>query len=315
MNPLTKVKLINELNQREAELGVQEKVSWHAEYSDSAWIFVGGLPYELTEGDIICVFSQYGEIVNINLVRDKKTGKSKGFCFICYEDQRSTILAVDNFNGIKIKGRTIRVDHVANYRPPKDSEDIDDVTKVLRERGCGAKTPPPTSSDSSSEDSEVPVKKHTDKEKRKREQKEKRRGLQGVKRALPAGEPPDTAWIKKEKEDSAYDQYANPRQQSRNGSGRKHASRTYLEEEPEQEQCRNRAVERRGDKGHQEQKGLSSAWKEEKAEDKNRKGEGRSSRQEECLGSTRSRERWERSTRDQHARERELSSSRDSSRY
>lgn len=45
---------------------------------------------------------RYGEIVNINLVRDKKTGKSKGFCFICYEDQRSTILAVDNFNGIKV---------------------------------------------------------------------------------------------------------------------------------------------------------------------------------------------------------------------
>lgn len=93
----------------------------------------GGFPYELTEGDIICVFSQYvsfisiscnvvavvreqdnslsffsqtrvryGEVVNINLVRDKKTGKSKGFCFICYEDQRSTILAVDNFNGIKV---------------------------------------------------------------------------------------------------------------------------------------------------------------------------------------------------------------------
>lgn len=40
--------------------------------------------------------------MNINLVRDKKTGKSKGFCFICYEDQRSTILAVDNFNGIKV---------------------------------------------------------------------------------------------------------------------------------------------------------------------------------------------------------------------
>lgn len=40
-SPLTKVKLINELNEREAQLGVQEKVSWHAEYSDSAWVFVG----------------------------------------------------------------------------------------------------------------------------------------------------------------------------------------------------------------------------------------------------------------------------------
>nr|XP_020825456.1 RNA-binding motif protein, X-linked 2 isoform X5 [Phascolarctos cinereus] len=158
MNALTKVKLINELNEREVELGVAEKVSWHAEYKDSAWIFLGGLPYELTEGDIICVFSQYGEIVNINLVRDKKTGKSKGFCFLCYEDQRSTILAVDNFNGIKIRGRTIRVDHVANYRPPKDSRNLDDVTRKLREKGCGVKTPPPSSSESSED--ETPVKKH-----------------------------------------------------------------------------------------------------------------------------------------------------------
>lgn len=36
------------------------------------------------------------------MVRDKATGKSRGFSFICYEDQRSTILAVDNLNGIKV---------------------------------------------------------------------------------------------------------------------------------------------------------------------------------------------------------------------
>merc|ERR1711982_103039 len=76
--------------------------SWHNEYKDSAWIFTGGLPYDLTEGDVICVFSQYGEVVHINLIRDHKTGKSKGFGFICYEDQRSTILAVDNLNGMKL---------------------------------------------------------------------------------------------------------------------------------------------------------------------------------------------------------------------
>ncbi|KAK7806927.1 hypothetical protein U0070_026070 [Myodes glareolus] len=128
MNPLTKVKLINELNEREVQFGVAEK-----EYKDSAWIFLGGLPYELTEGDIICVFSQYGEIVNINLVRDKKTGKSKGFCFLSEKH---------NFNGIKIKGRTIRVDHVSNYRAPQESEDVDDVTRELQEKGCGANTPP-----------------------------------------------------------------------------------------------------------------------------------------------------------------------------
>lgn len=44
----------------------------------------------------------------------------QGFCFIKYEDQRSTILAVDNFNGIQLLGRTIRVDHKHQYSLPKE---------------------------------------------------------------------------------------------------------------------------------------------------------------------------------------------------
>ena len=40
----------------------------------------------MSEGDIAIVFSQWGELVDVHLVRDKKTGKSKGFAFIAYED-------------------------------------------------------------------------------------------------------------------------------------------------------------------------------------------------------------------------------------
>jgi len=40
--------------------------------------------------------------MDINLVRDKQTGKSRGYAFIAYEDQRSTVLAVDNLNGAKV---------------------------------------------------------------------------------------------------------------------------------------------------------------------------------------------------------------------
>ncbi|XP_063238339.1 RNA-binding motif protein, X-linked 2-like [Bacillus rossius redtenbacheri] len=134
MNPMTNVKNIKKLS--EQDLSGKLKTSWHDQYKDSAWVFVGGLPYNLTEGDIICVFSQFGEVANLNLVRDKASGKSKGFCFLCYEDQRSTILAVDNFNGIKLLGRTLRVDHVADYKVPKDSDKVDEVTQSLRAHGC-----------------------------------------------------------------------------------------------------------------------------------------------------------------------------------
>jgi hypothetical protein len=40
------------------------------------------------------VSGRYGEVVDVNLVRDKATGKSRGFAFLAYEDQRSTVLAV-----------------------------------------------------------------------------------------------------------------------------------------------------------------------------------------------------------------------------
>lgn len=183
MNILTKIRLLNDLNDRELRMGiVGTKASWHDQYKESAWIYAGGIPYELTEGDIICVFSQYGEVVNINLVRDKKTGKSKGFAFVCYEDQRSSVLAVDNLNGGKIKGRQIRVDHVLNYKPPKDDEEADELTKKIWEEGVAPQLQAPSTKEEvrikqeilesdGSEDSE-PRKKKRKKEKKKKEMKE-----------------------------------------------------------------------------------------------------------------------------------------------
>ena len=57
--------------------------------------------------------------MDVNLPRDKETGKTKGFGFVMYEDQRSTILAVDNLNGAKVLERTLKVDHVRDYKQPK----------------------------------------------------------------------------------------------------------------------------------------------------------------------------------------------------
>ncbi|KAJ7265451.1 hypothetical protein B0H12DRAFT_1201059 [Mycena haematopus] len=112
------VKEINKINQRELDLGVSG-ASWHDEYRDSAYIFVGGIPFDLTEGDVITIFSQYGEVMDLNMPRDKETGKRRGFAFLMYEDQRSTVLAVDNLNGATVLEKTLRVDHVKDYKQPK----------------------------------------------------------------------------------------------------------------------------------------------------------------------------------------------------
>jgi RNA-binding motif X-linked protein 2 len=55
-------------------------------------------------------------------VRDKETGKSKGFAFLKYEDQRSTDLAVDNLGGSVIMGRTLKVDHTRYKKKDEEEE-------------------------------------------------------------------------------------------------------------------------------------------------------------------------------------------------
>jgi RNA-binding motif protein, X-linked 2 len=120
------IRQIRELNKQELEAGISPQASWHADYRDTAYIYIGGLPFDLSEGDIITIFSQYGEPVFINLIRDKETGKSKGFCFLKYEDQRSCDLAVDNMGGTTIMGRVLRVDHTRYKR--KDDEPEGDNT-------------------------------------------------------------------------------------------------------------------------------------------------------------------------------------------
>ncbi|KAH1554241.1 hypothetical protein KXX57_005935 [Aspergillus fumigatus] len=120
------------LNKRELENAVPPEASWHADYRDTAYIYIGGLPFDLSEGDIITIFSQYGEPVHVDLIRDKETGKSRGFAFLKYEDQRSTDLAVDNLTGATVLGRVLRVDH-ARYKKRDSEEEEDNVAKLMGE--------------------------------------------------------------------------------------------------------------------------------------------------------------------------------------
>ncbi|GAA5936168.1 IST3 family RNA-binding protein [Sporobolomyces koalae] len=125
---MNQIQQIQRINQQELDSGAT--VSWHDQYKDSAYINVGGLPYNLTEGDVITIFSQYGEVLDINMPRDKTTGKVRGFAWLMYSDQRSTVLAVDNLNGATILGRMIRVDHVLNYKQLEHDEE----TGKMKER-------------------------------------------------------------------------------------------------------------------------------------------------------------------------------------
>merc|ERR1719175_495126 len=219
MNPITNMKNLQKMNDREVEMGIAgTKQSWHWEYKDSAWIFIGSLPYDLTEGDVICVFSQYGEVVHVNLVRDLKTGKSRGFAFVCYQDQRSTILAVDNLNGMKLLGRLVRVDHVHTYKLPKDLEKMDEDKKKLFMEGCA---PKPISADeeSSEEDDLLQMEEPTVKAKKEKKKKKDKKHKKKKKKAerSESEEDEDDNRGKAEKRVSARDFFRQEKTEEKNG--------------------------------------------------------------------------------------------------
>ena len=70
----------------------------------------------------VCPISRL-QIASIEMPRDKATGKRRGFAFIMYEDQRSTVLAVDNGGGAVVLNRTLRVDHVRDFKHLEEGED------------------------------------------------------------------------------------------------------------------------------------------------------------------------------------------------
>lgn len=74
-------------------------------------VFIGNIPYGVSEEQICEIFGRVGQVVNFRLVYDKETGRPKGFGFLEYTDTDAAASAVRNLNEHDIMGRTLRVDY------------------------------------------------------------------------------------------------------------------------------------------------------------------------------------------------------------
>ncbi|KAK0754214.1 hypothetical protein B0T18DRAFT_32901 [Schizothecium vesticola] len=84
-------------------------------------VFVGNIPYGLTEEQITEIFSGAGRVINFRLVYDRETGRPKGFGFAEFPDNDSAASAVRNLNDHEIMGRKLRVDF--SNEPASDEQD------------------------------------------------------------------------------------------------------------------------------------------------------------------------------------------------
>lgn len=84
-----------------------------------AKLYVGNLPYSITEEKLHEHFSQHGSVVSARIVSDKFTGRSKGFGFVEMSSDAEAERAINALNGTDFEGRNVVVSE-ARPQPPRD---------------------------------------------------------------------------------------------------------------------------------------------------------------------------------------------------
>ncbi len=72
-------------------------------------IYVGNLSYDAAEDDLRQAFESYGEVVSVNIIKNKNTGRSRGFGFVEMSTDEEGQSAVDGLNGSELAGRNLNV--------------------------------------------------------------------------------------------------------------------------------------------------------------------------------------------------------------
>ncbi len=72
-------------------------------------IYVGNLSYDVDENQLRQYFEEYGEVSSVNIIKDKYSGKSKGFGFVEMSDDDKAMQAIDGLNDKELDGRKINV--------------------------------------------------------------------------------------------------------------------------------------------------------------------------------------------------------------
>ena len=72
-------------------------------------LYVGGLPYSVTEGQLQEIFTAHGTVESARVIADKFTGQSRGFGFVEMNSGGEAQNAIDSLNGTQLEGRTLVV--------------------------------------------------------------------------------------------------------------------------------------------------------------------------------------------------------------
>jgi len=88
-------------------------------------IYVGNINYSLGETEIQKIFEVLGEVESVKIIRDKRTGRSKGFAFIEMPNKKEAMEAIKTLDGKEVAGRNLRV--LKAHSTKKVKEDAENI--------------------------------------------------------------------------------------------------------------------------------------------------------------------------------------------
>lgn len=82
-------------------------------------IYIGNLNYKLSESELEQVFTEFGEVSSVKIIKDKFTGRSKGFGFVEMPNSEEANVAIEELDGAEVGGRNMRVNEA---RPRRNND-------------------------------------------------------------------------------------------------------------------------------------------------------------------------------------------------
>lgn len=99
-------------------------------------IYVGNLSFQTTEDELREIFSEYGTVTSVSVVKDKYSGRSRGFGFVEMASDEEGQAAIDALNESELQGRNLKV-NVARPREEGNRERRPDRRRDDRDRPRG----------------------------------------------------------------------------------------------------------------------------------------------------------------------------------
>ncbi len=82
-------------------------------------VYVGNLPFSIEDDKLKELFAAYGEVEEATIIKDKFSGRSKGFGFVTFKDEESAKKAIAEMNEKEVEGRALKVNEAKPIDPDR----------------------------------------------------------------------------------------------------------------------------------------------------------------------------------------------------